>query len=292
MDRAQPGARGSTNRNIEFGETTSQYSDGWIVPSDDPTLSAQRYTSLDETAFNEFDAAYTTDSLTVTIDPGEAFVDGWLARDTSTDIDLEADTAGQTVVIGWDPDAIYDNQQHAVRDEADKIIVALEGGVVQSHPTVEIWTFDTDANGVTNAEDHRNIGPTLGADIVDDNALNLPSVVVKNPQRLPISALYDGESIEIAVRLSNSETIHIYRWGAFDVGSGSAPIGLSVELLDDNDNVQESATTANTQNVDGPIASHTNSSGSESVVKLRAKNDTGTTINDPGVGAHFSYVVV
>lgn len=50
---------------------TSQYSDGWIVPSDEPTLSAQRNTSLNETAFNEFDTAYTADSLTVTIAPGE-----------------------------------------------------------------------------------------------------------------------------------------------------------------------------------------------------------------------------
>lgn len=110
MDRAQPGARGSTNRNIEFGETTGQYTDGWIVPADDPTLSAQRYTSLDETAFNEFDATYSADSLTITIDPGEAFVDGWLARDEPTDIDLATNDAGQKVVIGWNPDVIYDDQ--------------------------------------------------------------------------------------------------------------------------------------------------------------------------------------
>ena len=110
MDRAQPGARGSTNRNIEFGETTGQYTDGWIVPADEPTLSSQRYTSLDETAFNEFDAAYSADSLTITIDPGEAFVDGWLARDEPTDIDLATNDAGQKVVIGWNPDVIYDDQ--------------------------------------------------------------------------------------------------------------------------------------------------------------------------------------
>lgn len=79
----QPGARGSTNRTIEFGETTSQYRDGWIVPTDELTLSAQRYTLLDKTAFNEFDAAYAVDSLTVTIEPGEAFVNGWIARDTA-----------------------------------------------------------------------------------------------------------------------------------------------------------------------------------------------------------------
>jgi hypothetical protein len=77
MDRAQLGARGLMNRTIEFGETTSQYSNGQIVSSGDPTLSAQRYTP-DETAFNVFDATYTVDSLTATIAPSEAFVDDWL----------------------------------------------------------------------------------------------------------------------------------------------------------------------------------------------------------------------
>jgi hypothetical protein len=76
----------------------------------EPTLSSQRYTSLDETAFNEFDATYSADSLTITIDPGEAFVDGWLARDEPTDIDLATNDAGQKVVIGWNPDVIYDDQ--------------------------------------------------------------------------------------------------------------------------------------------------------------------------------------
>jgi len=86
MDRAQPGARGSTNRNIEF------------------------------------DATYSGDSLAVTIVLGEAFVDGWLARDVTTDITLDVDTDRQTIVIGWGLDAIYDDQQHDVRDEADRVI--------------------------------------------------------------------------------------------------------------------------------------------------------------------------
>ena len=149
MDRAQPGARGSTNRNIEFGETTGQYTDGWIVPADDSTLSAQRYTSIDETAFNEFAASYAADTYDVTIDAGEAFVDGWLARDEETTITLNADTTGQSIVLGWDPDAIYDSEQHDVRDEADQVIIDLENNVDATHPTVAIWTFDTDCSVAT-----------------------------------------------------------------------------------------------------------------------------------------------
>jgi len=292
MDRAQPGARGSTNRNIEFGETTGQYTDGWIVSADDPTLSAQRYTSLDETAFNEFDATYSADSLTITIDPGEAFVDGWLATDVATDIVLDGDTPGQTIVIGWDPDAIYDDQQHSVRDEADKVIVAHQRDVDPTHPTAEIWTFDTDVSGITNVEDHRDIGPQLSEKIAGRTAIDYREVVVDNPERLPITVLKNGESIEVPVYVDDGETLAVYRWGAFDASSALAPTGLDVELLDGNDTIQESQNTANTESDRTPVASHENTSGEPAVLKLRAKNYTGSTIENPGVGSHFGYVVI
>jgi hypothetical protein len=204
MDRAQPGARGSTNRNIEFGETTGQYTDGWIVPADDPTLSARRYTSLDEMAFNEFDAAYTIDSLIVTIDPREAFVDGWLARDVATDIELDGDTAGQTVVIGRDSDAIYDDQQHDVRDQADKTIVALKSDVDPTHPVIEVWTFETDADGVVTATDKRGIGPEV------DIALG-PQALVEHPDRKQAAELGDGDSHEIPVIVPFGARLEVYR---------------------------------------------------------------------------------
>jgi hypothetical protein len=292
MDRAQPGARGSTNRNIEFGETTGQYTDGWVVPADEPTLSSQRCTSLDETAFNQFDATYSADSLTITIDPGEAFVDGWLARDVATEIVLDADTSGQTIVIGWDPDAIYDDQQHETRDEADKIIIDLESDIDATHPIVAIYTFDTDADGVTNVENDRDIGPELGENLAGRKAIDYREVVFDNPERLPIAELADGESIELPVRVDDGDTLEVYRWGTFDVSNGTAPSGLDVELLDDGDTVHLSANTADTRNDRIPVASYENTSGSKSVFKLRAKNDTGDAIDSPGVGAHFGYLVV
>lgn len=310
MDRAQPGARGSTNRNIEFGETTSQFSNGWIVPADDPTLSAQRYTSLDETVFNEFDATYSADSLTVTIGPGEAFVDGWLARDEPTDITLDADTAGQTIVIGWDPDAIYDDQQHTVRDEADRIIINRESAVTEPHPFSPIWSFDTDGTGVTLASDLRSVGPTMaainstydtdgsgaidtiGSHVVTTEEIDLRSVVVEQPDRLPIVELRDGESIEIPVAVDAGEVLKVHRWGVFDVSTHSAPSGLTVELLDGDDNVQVSASTADERDPVSPVASVENTSGTLSIFKLRAKNETGAPIDDPGVGSHFGYRVI
>jgi hypothetical protein len=291
MDRAQPGARGSTNRNIEFGETTGQYTDGWIVPADEPTLSSQRYTSLDETAFNEFDATYSADSLTISIDPGEAFVDGWLARDVKTDIDLAADTNDQAVVLGWDPDAIYDDQQHASRDEADKTIVGIKNDVDPMHPTVEIWMFDTDANGVTNATDHRDIDPEFGENLVGRTAIDYRDIVVDTPNRVPIAELNHGESIELAIPVDDGETLEVYRWGAFDASDGMAPAGLDVQLLDGTDNVQATSGTSDEQDRYLPVASYKNNSGSMSVFNLRAKNDTGSVLDTPGVGSHFGYVV-
>ena len=289
MDRAQPGARGSTNRNIEFGETTGQYTDGWVVPADDPTLSAQRYTSLDETVFNEFDATYTADSLTVTIDPGEAFVDGWLARDVVTDIELDADTAGQTVVIGWDPNAIYDDQQHDVRDHADKVIVALKKNVNPTLPVVEVWTFKTDSDGVVIATDNRRIGPEV-------NCALGPNALVEHPDRKQATELSDGDSHEIPVIVPAGATLEVYRWGGYDAEDLTAPTGLDVELVDSNDTVQESANTVDDQDTDAPVASHENTSGSDQAFVLRCKNDTGDAIGDGdeerGVGMHFGYRVV
>lgn len=295
MDRAQPGARGSTNRNIEFGETTGQYTDGWIVSTTNPTLSSQRYTSLDETAFNEFDASYTVDSLTVTIGPGEAFVDGWFARDEPSDIELAAGTEGQTVVIGWDPDAIYDDQQHDVRDDADRVIISLESETDPMHPTTPIFTFKTDASGVTDAVDHRDIGPELGKNIVGQTAINYPEVVVDNPDRYQAAELDDGDSYEIPVQVPNGHRLAVYRWGCYDADTNSAPSGLDVQLLDGGDLVREASNTVDEYSTDQPVASHQNDTGGPQSYILRGKNSTGNPIGDGdtdrGVGMHFGYLV-
>jgi hypothetical protein len=295
MDRAQPGARGSTNRNIEFGETTGQYTDGWIVPADEPTLSAQRYTSFDETVFSEFDADYSSESLTVTIAPGEGFVDGWVARDSETSIELESDMKDQFIVLGWDPDAVYDDHEHSARDEADRVIVAHNRDVDSKHPTVAIWMFDTSASGVATAIDLRNIGPNLKEGIVDSQAIDRSSLSVNNPDRYQSAKLDDGSSYEVPVQVPAGATLSVYRWGAYDANTSSAPSGLNVELLDENDTVEKSANTADTQQ-DSPIVELENTSDQRTVYILRAKNDTGDTLggedDSRGVGMHFGYLVI
>jgi len=160
-DRAQPGAIKSLARNDELAQTLGQFSGGWIVSGDDPTPAAQRRGNIDETALNAFAETSGANSLTVTIDPGEAFVDGWLARDISTDIDLAASTNGQTVFVGWDVSAVYSETEHANRDDADTVIVGLEAAFGDLGPKVPLWTFDTDDSGVTAAVDERYIGQTI-----------------------------------------------------------------------------------------------------------------------------------
>jgi hypothetical protein len=104
--------------------------------------------------------------------------------------------------------------------------------------------------------------------------------------------LENGESIEIPVRVDHGATLEVYRWGAFAISDGTAPTSLDVELLDGGDTVQASENTSDTQDNDTPVASYKNSSGPLSIFKLRAKNDTGDAIDNPGIGSHFGYMVV
>jgi hypothetical protein len=313
MDRAQPGARGSTNRNIEFGETTGQFSDGWIVPADDPTLSSQRYTSLDETAFNEFAATHSKDSLTVTIDPGEAYVDGWLARDTATEIMLELHTENQVIMLGWDPDAIYNSAQHPTRDAADKIMIDKKTTEISAVPQMAIWSFKTDETGVSSVTDLRRVGPSLAAsntlydttetgavnvideDAIGSNELDRTQRVIDNPDRQLSVELGVNESAEIQILVGDGEALEVYRWGAYDGNSGVAPSGLKVQLLDHQDTVHQEANLADEYDLSSPVASLKNTTEEQQVFVLRVKNSTGSPIgeenNKRGVGAHFGYLI-
>jgi len=206
-ERAQPGAQRTTARNIEYGEITGMHAEGWIHPKNEPTRSSLRYADLDETTYEEFDAEWQDDSLEVTILPGEGFVDGWIATDQTNVIELEADQAGQEVAIGWDPDAIYHEDIHDSRDAADRLHVRLASEIDDQDPSVVIWSFDTDAEGVTDATDLRNIGPHVdvedmvlgGTDVKTDiyaptqtgqvsfeSAANLETALIRPGERLLI----------------------------------------------------------------------------------------------------------
>ena len=159
-DRAQPGAIDSIVRPDELAGVLGQFSDGWIVPGSEPTAAAKRRSSVDETAFEAFDLTFSSDSLTVTVEPGEAFVSGWCARDEPTDVDLPADTTSE-IVVGWSPDAIYDPETDETRDDADEMIVTTATNADPDHPTVAIWDVTTDGTGVVDVVDNRELGSAV-----------------------------------------------------------------------------------------------------------------------------------
>ncbi|MFB1066434.1 hypothetical protein [Natrinema sp. H-ect4] len=223
-DRVQIGATGSPIHTIEYGDGFGQFSEGWVVPASDPTRSAQASSKIDETVLNAFDASWSSSSLTVTIDPGEAFVDGWFARDTTTDVALASGTAGQTVYVGWDVSAAYSDTEHADRDEADQVIVGLGSSFESLDPKMALWTFDTDGSGVTSATDDRNVdsyripgehigggeGSGLDADLFRGNA----------PTDL-ISPIYGPETDGSITRSSNVNENGIIESTTYTLQSGA-----------------------------------------------------------------------
>lgn len=218
VDRAQPGARGSVVRNIELGETTGQFSSGWIVPAATPTLSSRRFTSLDTGAYAEFDATHANNSLDVTIGAGEGFCNGWFARDQETVITLSPDTEGQTVVLGWNASRIYDDQIDATRDGADTAIVALDKNTPEDEPTFPIWEFDTDATGVVEARDMRRVGSFLEADTVDAED-SISNAEYENVESIP-----DAVAIKSAQVYTDVQGLVVYNGSAWERVAGTSDL--------------------------------------------------------------------
>jgi len=159
-DRAQPGAVKSLVRNDELAQIFGQFSDGWIVPGSDPTPAAQRRADIDESALDAFTVSTSTSSLDVTVQPGEAFVGGWVARDVSTDVTLPANNTTE-IVLAHDVDAVYDPDSDADRDAADRVVVDTGSNVPSDIPQVVVWTVETDGSGVTAASRGAPVGPTI-----------------------------------------------------------------------------------------------------------------------------------
>jgi len=159
-DRAQPGAIDSLIRNDELAQVFGRFSKGFVVPGSDPTPAAQRRSDIDETALDAFTLSTSASSLDVTVAPGEAFVGGWCVRDVSTTLTLPTNATSE-IVVGWDPDAVYDPDTDADRDAADETIVALASDVNANYPTVVVHEVTTDGSGVTGASRVASVGPAI-----------------------------------------------------------------------------------------------------------------------------------
>jgi len=195
-DRAQPGAIDSLIRNDELAQVFGRFSEGFIVPGNDPTPAAQRRGDIDETALAAFSLTTSATSLDVTVAPGEAFVSGWVCRDVSTTLTLPANSTVD-IVVGFDPDAIFDPQVDSDRDAADETVVDLAGDVDTTTPATVAHRVTTDGSGVTASERIARVGSSIQADSLSaDAALRNPrfQTLADVPNDLPVGTQVFVES--------------------------------------------------------------------------------------------------
>jgi hypothetical protein len=195
-DRAQPGAIDSLIRNDELAQVFGRFSEGFIVPGSDPTPAAQRRGDIDETALDAFSLTTSTTSLDVTVAPGEVFVSGWACRDVSTTLTLPTNSTVD-IVVGFDPDAIFDPTADTDRDAADETVVDLAGNVDTTTPTTLAHRVTTDGSGVTSSERIARVGSSVQAESLSaSGALRNPrfQTLADVPNDIPVGTQVFVES--------------------------------------------------------------------------------------------------
>jgi len=126
---------------------------GYIVPAGSPTELSIQDTEVAEANLNAFDQTSSSDSYSVSIDAGEAFIFGsWVVIDDSParTVTLTADQAGQTVYLGWS------------KSSANDAVIGIDSDFDPDDQRIPLWTFDTDGSGVVQDSiiDERIIGYT------------------------------------------------------------------------------------------------------------------------------------
>lgn len=117
----------------------------WVVPTSEDHYAS--HLGLSGAPLNAFDQSSASDSMTVTIQTGEAYVGGaWLGIDTTTDVTLDASTDNQEIAVG---------PQYQT---SDGIRIDLVQNFTAEEDAHVIWEFWTDSTGVTDFENRRNIG--------------------------------------------------------------------------------------------------------------------------------------
>lgn len=167
---------------------------GWISPASTPSdISVQDRAILEE-ELNAFKEDSSNTSLSIIIDPGEAFVFGsWIVKDTTTRVSLAPDTNNQTVYVGWN------------NNLANDVIVGLETDFNtdpnDSDQKIPLYSYDTDSQGVTSVTDERQIGKYLNPEEIDiAERLGLPSYQDSSsaPQEPGNVIFIDGTGTELS----------------------------------------------------------------------------------------------
>jgi hypothetical protein len=179
---------------------------GFVKEGSDPTDISVQDSAIDETALNSFEQSSSASSLTVTIDPGEAFVFGsWICKDTESNVTLESGTAGQTVFVGWNKSGPND------------VIVGLDSAFASASgdtdKKIPLFDFDTDGTGVTNVDDRRLIGDFQKSDdafIGGDTLESGKRLVIESDEQAVVGGSYtlngDAQIDGDLVTVSNQES--------------------------------------------------------------------------------------
>lgn len=159
-DLATPGEIDAAADNRSTGYALRKGGVGpWIVNGVDI---ADAYASVDTTGVNAFahDSAAST-GLDAVFDGGEAYVAGWLVRDTQTTVTLP-DDATSTVYVGYDPDAALASGEAPA--DSQNVIVGLAGAFGANDPRTPIYDVTTAAGAIDTVTDRRVLEAPLRYD--------------------------------------------------------------------------------------------------------------------------------
>ena len=122
-----------------FGAATGS---GFVATGGDRLVPGRYDEDIASGPLGGFDIPTVSSSLTVTITGGEAFIEGrYVARDTSTDVTLPANST-ETVVVGFDTKT------------QDGVVIGTTADV-SADRRLPLWEVTTDGNGVISVTDQR-----------------------------------------------------------------------------------------------------------------------------------------
>lgn len=235
-EKVNPSANIAAEAFKTAGAIAQAEGDGYIVGQNNPTDIVIQDGDLLEDNMSEFAQTSGANNLSVTIEPGEAFVYGaWLAIDVESTVDLNASQNNQEVFLGWN------------KNGANDVVIgknaAFSNSVNNSDPRIKIWEFDTDSSGVTAARDHRTIGRAINVEYdgtttigrndtlnVHDNDANLDVSIDGN---LDIMGSLSDSDTELTVGANDSESLVLNQ--VYDSG----PSGRAQVRADSEDNRSE-----------------------------------------------------
>lgn len=114
------------------------------------------YSSIDTSGINGFEYNSSASSgLTAVFDGGEAFVWGWICRDTQTSVDLPANDK-TTVSVGYNPDASLGSGESAA--DSSNITLDVDSAFNALDPKTELYDITTDGSSITGVTDRRRLG--------------------------------------------------------------------------------------------------------------------------------------